>query len=130
MMAAPYVAPVPAPCDHTLTVPWRLEGPMLKLMRGYTIEASTLTGLACAALLVLAACGGGDGNGDVIGPPPGDDQGNDPPPSGGNEGPAPVGHVIYALDNGNNLLMFGSESGATPSRHVGITGLPILKRMI
>jgi hypothetical protein len=103
---------------------------MLKLMRGYTIDASTLTGLACAALLVLAACGGGDGNGDVIGPPPGDDQGNDPPPSGGNDGPAPVGHVIYALDNGNNLLMFGSESGATPSRHVGITGLPILKRMI
>jgi hypothetical protein len=38
--------------------------------------------------------------------------------------------VVYALDNGNYLLMFGTESGEAISRKVKITGLPILKRMI
>ena len=94
-------------------------------------DAATRTALVLAATLALAACGGGDGgSGDVTGPPPGDDPGNDPPTSGPADGPAPVGDVIYALDNGNNLLMFGSQSGESISRQVGITGLPILKRMI
>jgi Domain of unknown function (DUF4394) len=103
--------------------------PSLTLYRKF--DAATLTALALAATFALAACGGGDGaSGDVTGPPPGDDPGNDPPPSGPADGPAPVGDVIYALDNGNNLLMFGSQSGESISRQVGITGLPILKRMI
>ena len=104
---------------------------MRSLTVHWKIDAATLTRLALAATLALAACGGGDGGGgDVIGPPPGDDPGNDPPPSGSTDGPPPVGAVIYALDNGNNLLMFGTESGQTISRKVGITGVPILKRMI
>jgi hypothetical protein len=103
---------------RTPTLPW-------------TIDAGTLTALALAATLALAACGGGDGgSGDIVGPPPGDDSGNEPPPAPPSDGPAPVGAVIYALDNGNNLLMFGTESGETISRKVAITGVPILKRMI
>ncbi len=94
-------------------------------------EATTLTAVILAATLALAACGGGDGGGDVTGPPPSDDpDGNSPPPGQPADGPAPVGAVIYALDNGNNLLMFGTESGETISRKVRISGLPILKRMI
>lgn len=103
---------------RSLTLPWQ-------------IDASALAAFALTASLALAACGGGDGgSGDVTGPPPGDDPGNDPPPNQPSEGPAPVGAVIYALDNGNNLLMFGSESGQAISRQVRITGVPILKRMI
>jgi hypothetical protein len=103
---------------RSLTLPWQ-------------IDASALAAFALTASLALAACGGGDGGtGDVTGPPPGDDPGNDPPPGQPSEGPAPVGAVIYALDNGNNLLMFGSESGQAISRQVRITGVPILKRMI
>lgn len=101
--------------------------PSLTLSR--KLDACAMTALALAATLTLAACGGGDGgSGDVTGPPPGDDPGDQPPP--GQDGPPPVGAVIYALDNGNNLLMFGTESGQTISRQVGITGVPILKRMI
>jgi hypothetical protein len=101
--------------------------PSLTLSR--KLAAFTMTSAALAATLALAACGGGDGgSGDVTGPPPSDDPGNPPPPA--QDGPAPVGAVIYALDNGNNLLMFGTESGETISRKVGITGVPILKRMI
>jgi uncharacterized protein DUF4394 len=103
--------------------------PSLTLHRKF--DAATLTALALAATIALAACGGGNGGGDVTGPPPSDDPGgNNPPPGQPADGPAPVGDVIYALDNGNNLLMFGTESGETISRKVGITGLPILKRMI
>jgi hypothetical protein len=103
--------------------------PSLTLHRKF--DAATLTALALAATIALAACGGGDGGGDVTGPPPGDDSGdNTPPPGPPADGPAPVGAVIYALDNGNNLLMFGTESGETVSRKVRITGVPILKRMI
>jgi hypothetical protein len=101
--------------------------PSLTLSRKFA--AFTMTSAALAATLALAACGGGDGgSGDVTGPPPSDDPGNPPPPA--HDGPPPVGAVIYALDNGNNLLMFGTESGETISRKVGITGVPILKRMI
>ena len=103
--------------------------PSLTLHRKF--DAATLTALVLVATLALAACGGGDGgSGDVTGPPPADDPGNVPPPSGPADGTAPVGDVIYALDNGNHLLMFGTQSGETISRKVGITGLPILKRMI
>jgi hypothetical protein len=102
--------------------------PSLTLHRKF--DAATLTALVLAATIALAACGGGDGGGDVTGPPPSDGPGNNPPPDQPADGPAPVGAVIYALDNGNNLLMFGTESGETISRKVGITGLPILKRMI
>ena len=102
--------------------------PSLTLHRKF--DAAALTALALALTIALAACGGGHG-GDVTGPPPADDPGdNNPPPGQPADGPAPVGAVIYALDNGNNLLMFGTESGETISRKVGITGLPILKRMI
>jgi hypothetical protein len=89
-----------------------------------TISAAAVTALA----LALTACGGEGGGGltdpplPPVEPPPG----NDPPP----QAPAPVGEVIYALDNGNRLLVFGTESGSTVSRLVSISGMPILKRMI
>ncbi len=103
--------------------------PSLTLHRKF--DAATLTALALAVTIALAACGGGNGGGDVTGPPPGDDSGDhNPHPGQPADGPAPVGAVIYALDNGNNLLMFGTESGETISRKVGITGVPILKRII
>jgi hypothetical protein len=56
---------------------------------------------------------------------------DDPPPTDDPpQAPAPQGSVIYALDNGNRLLVFGTESGSTISRMVNISGMPILKRMI
>src|SRR5262245_23052084 len=91
------------------------------------LTSVTLVALSLAATLALAACGGGDGGGLTTPPPPPDD---DPPPSQSTDGPPPVGDVIYALDNGNRLLMFGTESANTISRLVKITGVPILKRII
>ena len=84
------------------------------------------TTLALAATLGLAACGGGDGGG--LTTPPDDDP--TPPPGQPSEGPAPRGAVIYALDNGNRLLMFGTESTDSISRLVEVSGLPILRRLI
>ncbi len=51
-------------------------------------------------------------------------------PEGSWPGPAPVGHVIYAVDLANNFLVFGSESINVLTAKMKITGLPILKRII
>jgi hypothetical protein len=91
-----------------------------------TIGAAAVTTLTLAATLALAACGG-DGGGGLTDPPPSDDP---PPTEDPPQAPAPQGSVIYALDNGNRLLVFGTESGSTISRLVNISGMPILKRMI
>jgi hypothetical protein len=85
-----------------------------------------------AAALAAFGCGKDGGTGPTDPPPSGDPPSSEnPPPSEDPPAfPAPQGMVVYALDNGNRLLMFGTESAETPSRIVGISGLPILKRII
>jgi hypothetical protein len=91
--------------------------------------AATVLALTLAAMAVSACGGGGGGPTDI--PLPGDPSTpGDPSPTDPSPAPAPVGDVVYALDNLNYLIMFGTESGATPSRQVKITGLPILNRLI
>ncbi|MGH7528132.1 MAG: hypothetical protein ACREMX_15665, partial [Gemmatimonadales bacterium] len=60
-------------------------------------------GLAALLLgtLAILACGGG---GNLTDPPPDDDPGPEPP------APEVRGYPIYAVDLGNRLLLFGSES--------------------
>ncbi|HEU5170341.1 MAG TPA: DUF4394 domain-containing protein [Gemmatimonadales bacterium] len=101
-------------------------------MRHLSLRRTMGGTLALLALMAALGCGGGGG---LTEPPPGggsDGGGSDGGGSdgGGSEGPAPVGMVIYAVDNGNRLLMFGTESGSTISRLMPITGLPILKRIV
>ena len=96
-------------------------------MRNLSLRRAVSAAALTAFALALAACGG-DGGGNLTDPPvPPDDS---PPADDPPQAPAPVGDVIYALDNGNRLLVFGTESGSTVSRLVGISGMPILKRMI
>lgn len=85
--------------------------------------------LALVTLAATAGCGK-DGGGGLTDPPPSDEPPPaDPEPSGWT-GPAPVGHAIYAVDLGNNFLVFGSESFDVLTAKMRITGLPILKRII
>jgi Domain of unknown function (DUF4394) len=101
---------------------------MRRLIPRFSPKALILT-VPLITILALVGCGGGDGGG-LTTPPPDDDPPPSQTPDGPPDGPAPVGDVIYALDNGNRLLMFGTESANAISRLVSITGLPILKRMI
>lgn len=82
--------------------------------------------LLILAVLLAAGCGGGGGGGGVTDPPPGDD----PPPP--NEPPTilPRGSVVYAVDNGNRLLVFGTDNADTVSRLMRIRGLPILSSIV
>jgi hypothetical protein len=85
--------------------------------------------LAFVTLAAMAGCGKDGGSG-LTDPPSSDDPPPaDPEPSGWT-GPAPVGHAIYAVDLGNNFLVFGSESFDVLTAKMRITGLPILKRII
>ena len=85
-------------------------------------------GSAALALLTLAAACGGDGNGGgLTEPPPSEPPPSEPPPQ---QGLAPKGQAIYAVDLANQLVLFGTESPGTLSRKVPITGLPILKRIV
>jgi Domain of unknown function (DUF4394) len=85
--------------------------------------------LAFVTLAAAAGCGKDGGSG-LTDPPPSDDPAPaDPAPSGWT-GPAPVGHAIYAVDLGNNFLVFGSESFAVLTAKMRISGLPILRRII
>ena len=97
------------------------------------IRAAALVFLAFAAALSSAGCGK-DGGGGPTDPAPTDPGPSDPGPSDPHPaswpGPAPVGDVIYAVDLGNNFLVFGSESFDVLTAKMRITGLPILKRII
>jgi hypothetical protein len=85
--------------------------------------------LAFVTLAAMAGCGKDGGSG-LTDPPPSDDPPPaDPEPSGWT-GPDPVGHAIYAVDLGNNFLVFGSESFDVLTAKMRITGLPILRRII
>ena len=98
------------------------------------IVASTrrIRALALALFTLVALAGtacGGDGNG-PSGPPSEPSDPSDPGPDQTPDGPAPVGTVMYAVDLGNNFIVFGNGSVETPSAIMRITGLPILKRII
>jgi hypothetical protein len=100
------------------------------LRRG--IRATALAFLVLAATLAGAGCGKDGGAG--LTDPPSDPGPSDPGPSdpspGSWPGPAPVGHVLYAVDLSNNFLVFGSESFDVLTAKMRIKGLPILKRII
>jgi hypothetical protein len=87
--------------------------------------------LAFLTLITLTTLGcGKDGGGGLTEPGP-----TDPPPPSDPEpvgwpGPDPVGQVMYAVDLGNNFLVFGSESFDVLTAKMRIDGLPILKRII
>ena len=84
-------------------------------------------GFLTLAALLAGACGK-DGGG-LTDPLPSDPDPSDPTP-GPAQGPAPVGHAVYAVDIENNLLVFGTQSFDVLSGAKRITGVPILKRII
>jgi Domain of unknown function (DUF4394) len=96
------------------------------LRRG--IRATALGFLVLAATLAGAGCGKDGGSG--LTDPPSDPGPSDPGPDDPPPAPAPVGHVVYAVDLENNFLVFGTESFDVLSQQKRITGLPILKRII
>lgn len=101
------------------------------LRRG--IRATALAFLTLTATLAALGCGkdGGSGLTDPgpIDPGPSDPGPSEPAPAGW-PGPAPAGHVMYAVDLSNNFLVFGSESFDALTAKMRITGVPILKRII
>jgi hypothetical protein len=99
-------------------------------MRSTPVRGIRAAALASLTLAALAAAGcGGDGGSGPTDPGPSDPAPSDPAPSGWT-GPAPLGHAIYAVDLGNNFLVFGSESFSVLTAKMRITGLPILRRII
>jgi hypothetical protein len=93
------------------------------------IRAVALGFLTLTAILAGAGCGGDGGSG-LTDPPPSDPGPSDPGPDDPPPAPAPVGHVVYAVDLENNFLVFGTESFDVLSLQRRISGLPILKRII
>lgn len=92
------------------------------------LRAVALALLTLAGTLSALGCGKDGGSGlTEPGDPPGP---SDPGEPTGWPGPAPVGHVMYAVDLGNNFLVFGSESFDALTAKMRIDGLPILKRII
>ena len=92
-------------------------------LRAVALALLTLTGTLSAL-----GCGKDGGSGlTEPGDPPGP---SDPGEPTGWPGPAPVGNVMYAVDLGNNFLVFGSESFDALTAKMRIDGLPILKRII
>jgi len=89
---------------------------MRKVSLRHRFAASTLVLFAWAM-----ACGG-DGGG--LSTP------TEPPPGSPSPGPAPLGKAIYAVDLSNRLMLFGTGSLGTLSRIMGITGLPVGKRIV
>lgn len=92
------------------------------------LRAVALAFLTLTATLAALGCGKGGGSG--LTDPPSDEPGTDDPAPVGWPGPAPVGHVLYAVDLSNNFLVFGTESFAALTAKMRIDGLPILKRII
>jgi hypothetical protein len=92
------------------------------------IRAVALAFLTLTATLAALGCGKDGGSG-LTEPGP-DDPGPDDPAPVGWSGPAPVGHVLYAVDLSNNFLVFGTESFDALTAKMRITGVPILKRII
>jgi hypothetical protein len=92
------------------------------------------TALAFLVLATLVGAGCGKDGGSSLTDPPSDPGPTDPGPSDPEPaswpGPAPVGHVMYAVDLSNNFLVFGSESMNVLTAKMRISGLPILKRII
>jgi hypothetical protein len=93
------------------------------------IRAVALALLTLTAIFAGAGCGGDGGSG-LTDPPPSDPGPSDPGPDDPPPAPAPVGHVVYAVDLENNFLVFGTESFDVLSLQRRIRGLPILKRII
>ena len=89
---------------------------MHKVSLRHKFAASTL-----ALFAWTVACGGDGGGLDTPNDP------NQNPPS---QGPAPLGKAIYAVDLSNRLMLFGTGSLGTLSRIMGITGLPVGKRIV
>jgi Domain of unknown function (DUF4394) len=92
------------------------------------IRAVALAFLTLTATLAALGCGKGSGGGPTE--PGTEDPGTDDPTPVGWTGPAPVGEVLYAVDLGNNFLVFGTESFDALTAKMRIEGLPILKRVI
>jgi Domain of unknown function (DUF4394) len=92
------------------------------------IRAVALAFLTLTATLAVLGCGKDGGSGPTD-PGPSDPGPSDQEPVGW-PGPAPVGHVMYAVDLSNNFLVFGSESFDALTAKMRIEGLPILKRII
>jgi hypothetical protein len=97
------------------------------------IRAVALAFLTMTATLAALGCGKDGGSG-LTDPGPSDPGPSDPGPAdpepAGWPGPAPVGHVLYAVDLGNNFLVFGTESFGALTAKMRIQGVPILKRII
>ncbi len=93
------------------------------------IRAFALAFLTLTATLAALGCGK-DGGGGLTEPGPSDPSGPSDPTPVGWPGPAPVGHVLYAVDLSNNFLVFGTESFDALTAKMRIEGLPILKRII
>jgi hypothetical protein len=93
------------------------------------IRALALAFLTLTATLAALGCGKSGGSGLTD---PGPDDPSDPsdPEPAGWPGPAPVGHVLYAVDLSNNFLVFGTESFDVLTAKMRIEGLPILKRIV
>jgi hypothetical protein len=107
---------------------------MRKISLRRPISATAVAFLVLAATLAGAGCGKDGGSGPTDPPPsdPGatDPGSSDPGPGNPSPAPAPVGRVVYAVDLGNNFLVFGTESFEVLSAKMRISGLPILKRII
>ena len=93
------------------------------------VRAVALAFLTLTATLAALGCGKDGGSG-LTDPGPTDPPGPSDPEPAGWPGPAPVGHVMYAVDLSNNFLVFGTESFDALTAKMRIEGLPILKRII